>query len=68
MEKDKKEDKDDVWSEGYLVQTTDSSKMKKKMAIEYEQEILEPEFRPEFVESIKKAQKGKFRKVSKVCV
>ncbi len=30
---------------------------------EYEEKILEPEFRPEFIESVKKAQKGKFRKV-----
>ena len=44
----------------------DKSEAIEKMAIEYEQEILEPELRPDFVESVKNAQKGKFRKVKKV--
>jgi hypothetical protein len=31
---------------------------------EYEQKILDPAFRPEFVEEIQRIRKGKFRKVS----
>ncbi len=34
------------------------------VAKEYGIELLEPELRPEFVERIKKAEKGKFVKVS----
>ncbi len=44
----------------------DKSEAIERMAVEYEQEILEPELRPEFVESVKKAQKGKFKKVKNV--
>ena len=44
----------------------DKSEAIERMAVEYEQEILEPELRPEFVESVKKAQKGKFKKVKSV--
>ena len=34
------------------------------VALEYGHEMLEPELRPEFIERIKKAEKGKFVKVS----
>jgi hypothetical protein len=44
----------------------DKSEAIEKIAIEYEQEILEPEFRPEFVQSIQEAQKGKFKKVKNI--
>ena len=44
----------------------DKSEAIERMAAEYEQEILEPELRPEFVESVKKARKGKFKKVKNV--
>lgn len=44
----------------------DKSEAIDRMAMEYEEELLEPELRPEFVESIKKAQKGKFKKVNKI--
>lgn len=44
----------------------DKSQAIEQMALEYEQEILEPELRPEFVESVLKAQKGKFKKVEKI--
>ncbi|MCK4973253.1 MAG: DUF2683 family protein, partial [Candidatus Heimdallarchaeota archaeon] len=38
-----------------------------KMAEQYEEEILEPELRPEYVEKIKKIQKhGKFKKYASV--
>ena len=30
---------------------------------EYEEKILEPEFRPEFVKEIQRIRKGKFRKI-----
>lgn len=32
----------------------------------YEEYILEPHFRPEFVADVKKARKGPFRKVKKI--
>jgi len=44
----------------------DKSQAIEQVALEYEQEILEPELKPEFVESVLKAQKGKFKKVEKV--
>ncbi len=44
----------------------DKSEAIEKIAMEYEQEILEPELRPEFVTSVRGAQKGKFRKVKDV--
>jgi hypothetical protein len=44
----------------------DKSEAIEKITIEYGQEILEPDLRPEFVESVQKAQKGRFKKVSKV--
>ena len=44
----------------------DKSEAIEKIAIEYEQEILEPELRPEFIESVKKAKSGKFKKVKSV--
>ena len=44
----------------------DKSEAIEKIAIEYEQEILEPELRPEFRESVKKAKSGKFKKVKSV--
>ena len=44
----------------------DKSEAIEKMAMEYEQEILEPELRPHFVESVQKAQKGKFKKVNRI--
>ena len=41
----------------------DKSEAINKMAERYEEEILEPELRPEYVEKIKKIQKnGKFKK------
>lgn len=33
---------------------------------EYEQHILEPQFRPEFVEDVQRVRKGPFRKVKKL--
>ena len=40
---------------------------KDKMAEQYEEEILEPELKPEYVEKIKKIQKrGKFKKFTSV--
>ena len=33
------------------------------MALQYEEEILEPEMRPEFIESLRKAEKEPARKV-----
>ena len=33
--------------------------------MKYEKYISEPEFKPEFVKSVIKAQKGQFKKVSK---
>ena len=33
------------------------------MAHEYEEELLEPELRPEFIEEMKKIEKGKFIKL-----
>ena len=44
----------------------DKSEAIEHMAMEYEQEILEPELRPEFIISVKKAQKGRFKKVNKI--
>jgi len=44
----------------------DKSEAIEKIAMEYEQEILEPELRPEFVKSVTEAQKGKFRKVKNI--
>ncbi len=41
----------------------DKSEAIEKITTEYEQEILEPELRPEFIESVHEAQKGKFRKI-----
>ena len=42
----------------------DKSKAIDFVAREYGGELLEPELRPEFVERIKKAEKGKFIKIS----
>ena len=45
----------------------DKSQAINKMAEQYEEEILEPELRPEYVEKIKKIQKhGKFKKYASV--
>ena len=45
----------------------DKSQAINKMAEKYEQEILEPELRPEYVEKIKKIQKhGKFKKYTSI--
>ena len=44
----------------------DKSSAIEKIADEYEQEILEPELKPEFIESVKKAQNGKFKKVNSI--
>jgi hypothetical protein len=45
----------------------DKSQAIDKMAEQYEEEILEPELRPEYVEKIKKIQKhGKFKKYTSV--
>jgi len=44
----------------------DKSEAIEKIATEYEQEILEPELRPEFVLSVQEAQKGKFKKVGNI--
>ena len=44
----------------------DKSEAIEKITAEYEQEILEPELRPEFISSIQEAQKGKFKKVKNV--
>ena len=37
----------------------DKSAAINKMAEEYEQELLEPELRPEYIETLKKREKGK---------
>ena len=43
----------------------DKSEAIDKMAEEYEEEVLEPELRPEYVEKIRKIEKhGKFKKYS----
>lgn len=44
----------------------DKSEAIERVSAEYEQEILEPELRPEFVASIQEAQKGKFRKIKNI--
>ena len=45
----------------------DKSEAIDKMAEQYEEEVLEPELRPEYVEKIKKIQKhGKFKKYTSV--
>ena len=44
----------------------DKSEAIEKIATEYEQEILEPELRPEFIVSVKEAQKGKFKKINSI--
>jgi len=44
----------------------DKSAAIEKIAMEYEKEILEPELKPEFIESVKNAQKGKFKKVKNI--
>ena len=44
----------------------DKSEAIEKITTEYEQEILEPGLRPEFVLSVQKAQKGKFKKVKSI--
>jgi len=45
----------------------DKSEAIDKMAKEYEEEILEPELRPEYVEKIKKIEKhGKFKRYTSV--
>jgi len=45
----------------------DKSQAIDKMAQKYEEEILEPELRPEYVDKIKNIQRnGKFKKVSSV--
>lgn len=45
----------------------DKSQAINKMAEQYEDEILEPELRPEYVEKIKKIQKhGKFKRYTSV--
>ncbi len=45
----------------------DKSEAIERMALEYEEEILELAFKPEFVEKIKKAEKSKkFRKIKDI--
>ena len=44
----------------------DKSQAIEKMAEEYEEEILEPELRPEYVEKLKKIRKGKYHKFSSI--
>ena len=44
----------------------DKSEAIEKITAEYEQEILEPELRPEFVKSVQEAQKEKFKKVKNI--
>lgn len=44
----------------------DKSEAIEKITIEYEQEILEPELRPEFISSVQDAQKGKFKKIKDI--
>jgi len=44
----------------------DKSEAIEKITTEYEQEILEPELRPEFISSVQNSQKGKFKKVKNV--
>ena len=44
----------------------DKSQAIEKMAEKYEEEILEPELRPEYIEKIKKIRKGKYHKFSSI--
>ena len=44
----------------------DKSQAIDKMAEQYEEEILEPELKPEYVEKIKKIRKGKYHKFSSI--
>lgn len=44
----------------------DKSQAVERMAIEYEERVLEQGFKPEFVEEVKKAEKGKFVKVKSI--
>jgi len=45
----------------------DKSQAIDKMAEQYEEEVLEPELRPEYIDKIKKIQKhGKFKKYASV--
>ena len=45
----------------------DKSEAIEQVTMEYEEEILEPELRPEFIQSVIEAQKkGKFRKIKNV--
>lgn len=45
----------------------DKSQAIDAIAVEYEQELLEPELRPEFVEEVQAlSRKGKFRKLKSV--
>ena len=44
----------------------DKSEAIEKIAMEYENEILEPELKPEFIEKVKNAQKEKSRKVKNI--
>ena len=44
----------------------DKSEAINQMALEYEEEILEPAFKPEFVESVKKARKEKSRRIKSI--
>jgi len=45
---------------------SDKSQAIERMAQEYEEQILEPQFKPAFVKEVKKAQKGKFLKLKSV--
>jgi hypothetical protein len=42
----------------------DKSRAIEVMATQYEEELLEPEFKPEFVEELQRIRKGKFQKIS----
>jgi hypothetical protein len=45
----------------------DKSEAIEKVAIEYEEHVLEPSFKPEFVEELKRVEKhGKFVRIKKV--
>ena len=45
----------------------DKSEAIEKIVIDYEHEIMEPEFRPEFVQSVIEAkERGKFKKVKTI--
>lgn len=44
----------------------DKSQAVEQMAVEYEEMVLEQNFKPEFIEEVKRAEKGKFVKIKSI--